>query len=332
MSRRIAKFNKKKFDNGSNETPKYNLNLNLGGKDATKQIAFQTDFGMQADEILSIFQETFRETLQSPHLQELVQEVKEDLYNRDYLAAFDSDEKRSSYACRWSPARALSYSSLFALLKDIRELLLDEKRETQVLCVGGGASSEVVALASLFCRMKEQCSTSASSLNITVVDIANWSDVINRLVSTIKARWIRRQESLRTSFLHHDILTMDQGKINYASFDLITLLFTTNELFCEKRGETVKFLQMLNSVCKTGSCLLIVESAGSYSNVAIGSKIFPVQFLIDTILCGKKGDQTGPWYIIEETDSCWYRIDQRSIDFGMKLENMRFFYRLYKKR
>lgn len=100
----------------------------------------------------------------------------------------------------------------------------------------------------------------------------------------------------------------------------------------KKRKETIKFLQLLNSNCRQGSLLLIAESAGSYSHIKIGDKNFPVQFLIDTILVGKPGLNNGSWEIISQSDSSWYRINQKEVDYPMKLENMRFFYRLYIKK
>lgn len=76
----------------------------------------------------------------------------------------------------------------------------------------------------------------------------------------------------------------------------------------------------------------MAESAGSYSHITVGSKKFPVQFLIDTILAGKPTSGDGAWEIIEQEESCWYRINANEVDYPIKLENMRFFYRLYRKK
>lgn len=64
----------------------------------------------------------------------------------------------------------------------------------------------------------------------------------------------------------------------------------------------------------------------------VGSKKFPVQFLVDMILVGKQGANDGDWEIVEQNESCWYRINQKEVEYPMKLENMRFFYRLYRKK
>ena len=217
-------------------------------------------------------------------------------------------------------------------MEPIKTLLEDPETVRNVLCVGGGASSELVALGSVFCRLKEYHPNSPSQLNIKLIDIADWSKVVSNLTTYMKDSWVYHSEKLNSQFICDDILTSSPESLNLESLDLITLLFTTNELFAEKRKETIKFLQLLNSNCRQGSLLLIAESAGSYSHIKIGDKNFPVQFLIDTILVGKPGLNNGSWEIISQSDSSWYRINQKEVDYPMKLENMRFFYRLYIKK
>lgn len=295
-------------------------------------IPFETECAMTPRDIVHLFNEEFKYILESSALQEFIQVVKGQLYERDYIAAFDSDDKRFAYACRWSPARALGYSSLFGSLEPIQELLKERSGTKRALCVGGGASSELVALGAVFCRLKEYNSTSESKLDIDIVDIADWSRIVGNLTNYMKKNWIYKSEGLNSTFYNQDILTDSYSAANYSELDLITLLFTTNELFTEKRKETVQFLQKLNDKCRLGTLLLIAESAGSYSHITVGTKKFPVQFIIDTILLRKKPEsEETVWELVEQSDSCWYRINEESISYPMKLENMRFFYRLYRK-
>ncbi|RLV91870.1 25S rRNA [Spathaspora sp. JA1] len=312
-----------------NQTSTSSSDSNSGSTDS---IPFTTNDCMEPRKIIDLFEVRFRQILESPNLQEQIQTVKGHLYHRDYISAFDNNDKRFAYAARWTPARALSYSSLFASLEPIRDLLKDPDTKKSVLCVGGGASAELVALGSVFCRLKEYCSGSASELEIQLIDIADWKTVVDSLTSYMKENWIYRPEKLNTKFICDDVLTVPRESLSLSSLDLVTLLFTTNELFAEKRKETIRFLQNLNSFCKPGSLLLIAESAGSYSHITIGEKKFPIQFLIDTILVGKPGENNGAWEIVQQSESCWYRIEPKQVDYPMKLENMRFFYRLYRKR
>lgn len=299
--------------------------------DNTKMIPFESDHSLGPSKALDLFKVTFGDILESPDLQQHIQTVKGCLYNREYLAAFDNDDKRFAYASRWSPARALAYTSLFASFPAIRELFEDPENQVNALCIGGGAGSEVAALGSVYCRLKEYNSTSESGINIDVIDIADWTSVVGGISKYIKQNWIYQESKFNTNFIHGDILSVSQKQAQFANQDLITLLFTTNELFNAQRPQTVKFLHTLNSTCKQGTYLLIAESAGSFSNITIGKKQFPVQFLVDMILVGKPGDDSGAWEIVEQSESCWYRIEEKYVEYPMKLENMRFFYRLYRK-
>ncbi|QLL31804.1 hypothetical protein HG536_0B06720 [Torulaspora globosa] len=297
-------------------------------------------------EIIDLFKVAFGNELYGTdaldELQSQIQKVKTDLYNRDYISAFNSEEKRVSYCCRWSPSRATAYASLFAHFKEIVQVVQCHECDQKILCVGGGAGGELVALASLFTPSREfsnkystsrPSSSPKKSLNIHVVDISDWSVVVDKLQRTIQERWLYAGEAqhFRVQFSHNDILQMSEDRLALSELNLITLLFTTNELFAENKQQSIRLLQKFNQFCSPGCYLLITESAGSYSHITVGTKKFPIQFLIDTILLGKKGqDSAGPWQLVHQNDSIWYRCDPK-IDYPMKLENSRIFYRLYKK-
>ncbi|CAD1810445.1 hypothetical protein FOB58_001489 [Candida parapsilosis] len=299
-------------------------------RDSPSTLPFTNENSLEPYQILDAFTVCFKHILDSHELDSFIQKVKGDLYNRDYIAAFNDDNKRFGYAARWSPSRALAYASLFSNLEPITELLQESEKVKRVLCVGGGAASEIVGLGAVYCRLKEFHPNSPSRLDIDVVDIADWTVVVNQLTNYVKQNWVYKEHNFNTQFKHEDILSTKIDDL--ASFDLITLLFTTNELFAEKRKETIKLLQTLSTGCKSGTLLLIAESAGSFSHITIGNKQFPVQFLIDTILVGKQGEGNGSWEIISEKESIWYRINEREVTYPLKLENMRFFYRLYRRK
>ncbi|GMF02527.1 unnamed protein product [[Candida] boidinii] len=173
---------------------------------------------------------------------------------------------------------------------------------------------------------------------VHAVDIANWGNIINDIDTYVNDNWIKPNNintavnKVELKFDNKDVLKMSHEELNLKSLNLITSMFTTNELISESKLETIKFLKTLSTYCSKNCLFLIVESAGSYSNVSIGSKQFPVFFLIDMILCGKRGDESsGAWEIVDENDSIWYRVN-KDIDYILKLENMRFFYRLYRKK
>lgn len=288
-------------------------------------------------ETVDLFKRTFNHELYEDldNVKELVQKVKSDLYNRDYTAAFDDNAKRVAYCCRWSPARAVAYQSLFAQLEPVNQVVRCQKEDgdQRVLCVGGGAGGELVAFASLFTPSRHVRGASDEKLSIHLVDIYDWANVVSRLKDQIDANWLYNGQSkfCDVEFTPNNILKLNPDQLQLSQLNLITLLFTTNELFSQDKTGSIKFLQSLSLHCKPGCLLLITESAGSYSHITVGSKKFPIQFLIDTVLLGKRGQQDhGSWSLVDQSDSIWYRGDT-DMDYPMKLENMRCFYRLYRK-
>lgn len=269
-------------------------------------------------------------------LKSQIQAVKGLLYNRDYLNAFDDQINRAAYVSRWSPSRSLCYTTLFTHLKPVYELL--SQGSSHVLCVGGGAGGELVSLANIFTMANVSDNAFDGTMKVDLIDIANWDDIIQRLVASINTKWLYqadRSQRFMVNFQNKDALMMNDIEL-LGDLDLITILFTANELFTEQRAPTLQFLQRLSKHCKPGCKLLIVESAGSYSHITMPSgKKFPIQFLLDTVLVGtsssqksKKQDREGDWDLLEQDDSTWYRGDTK-VMYSLKLENMRFFYRLY---
>lgn len=167
----------------------------------------------------------------------LVQTIKSHLYQRDFDSAFaDADEALLSvYALRWSAARALGYAGIFkgvlgwmgveasGVKRDTDEpSSLDggvssaSEAHTRVVCLGGGAGAEIVALAAAWRDLGvageidiarkevegisleevEQTESGPGAgvgitggpcrrLDIAAVDIADWSSVVNRLSKTM---------------------------------------------------------------------------------------------------------------------------------------------------
>ena len=151
----------------------------------------------------------------------LIQTLKAHLYNRDFDAAFTdaNDELLRAYALRWSAARALGYVGVFkAVLKHLisgqsRSLARDEGH---IVCIGGGAGAEIVALGGVWRDMASSSSSSASStststststaedteeqgrerttspgVTITAVDIADWTSVVHRLNTAMRSGTLR---------------------------------------------------------------------------------------------------------------------------------------------
>lgn len=326
----------------------------------SKQLPTESEFALPPQEILDLYKFTFENELYNKNeaifdeLLEDIQEVKGELYDRNYECAFDDEFKRVAYCIRWSPSRSIAYSNLFSHIEPVRDILQnDDSEQTQkVLCIGGGAGGEYVAMASIFTlsrdfnklylkkekdfdrqekddEKREPLGNDTTKLNVQLIDFADWDKVIKRVSTQVEDLWLRKlSPELKVDFLHKDVLKDDLS--NLPDLNLITLLFTTNELFSENKSASIRFFQKLNAQCSAGCYLLIVESAGSFSHIQVGTKKFPIQFLIDTLLLGKN-KKDGEWDLIDENDSLWYRCG-KDLDYPLKIENMRFFYRLYKKK
>jgi hypothetical protein len=70
--------------------------------------------------VLDVFKSAAADDL-GDSLQPLLQEVKQHLFNRDFLQAFGRDDYLGAYSARWSPSRALGYSRRNHLWKILLE-------------------------------------------------------------------------------------------------------------------------------------------------------------------------------------------------------------------
>lgn len=306
--------------------------------------------------LLNVFKDSFSERLESD-VHPLLQEVKGYLYNRDFLTAFGRNDYLEAYAARWSPSRALGYLQVFADLKEYVSPVLDrqphEDEAKKIVCIGGGAGAEIVALAGLleYRRQTEPGAGNPMTLSVCAIDIADWSSVVNNLYqNTITAPQLSKyasevaqaanaplvsSEAFHVSFHQHDILNTDCTVLRPLLQDatLVTIMFTLNELYATSLSLTQRFLLNLTACLQEGALLLVVDSPGSYSTVSLNGaeKKYPMQWLLDHTLLkeGPKGEPAA-WNKVDEDESRWFRLDGR-LRYSIELENMRFQLHLYRR-
>jgi 25S rRNA (uracil2843-N3)-methyltransferase len=306
--------------------------------------------------LLNVFRDSFSERLESD-IHPLLQEVKGYLYNRDFLTAFGRNDYLETYAARWSPSRALGYLQVFTdLIEHISPALShrpDEDRLKKIVCIGGGAGAEIVALAGLLkCRAQtEPEAEHPMKLSICAIDIADWSSVVSNLHQNIitapklskhasaaaqaASTQLVSPEAFDVSFHQHDILNTDASVLRPLLQDvtIVTIMFTLNELYSTSLSLTQLFLLNLTACLREGALLLVVDSPGSYSSVSLNGaeKKYPMQWLLDHTLLkeGPKGEAAA-WSKVEEDESRWFRLDGR-LKYSIELENMRFQLHLYRK-
>ena len=180
----------------------------------------------------------------------------------------------------------------------------DDKSACKVVCLGGGAGAEIVALAGYAHQSrsssgsgdskKEGTSTANDNSNVrrlilTTVDVADWSQVVRDLYqgvtkpsplsqfasSAAKAanKPLVAAENFACDFHQRDLLELGVEDLTTIVKDasLITLMFTLNELYSVSMAKTTNFLLALTFLLETGTLLLVVDSPGSYSTVVVGS-------------------------------------------------------------
>ncbi|RPA93077.1 hypothetical protein L873DRAFT_1778366 [Choiromyces venosus 120613-1] len=224
------------------------------------------------------------------------------------------------------------------------------RRRREIVCIGGGAGAEVVAAAAAIrwllgvTNEKEQkdgngdgesgeSGCTKGELHLTAIDIADWTSIIDTLHTNLTCSppspspppAFISPSSYSVTFHHHDILSSPPPSPTLLppNTSLITLLFTTNELYTQSRGDTTRFLLSLAALTRVGCLLLVLESAGSYSTIEVNGKIFPMGMLLDHTL-------SESWEIVFKDESRWHRLPE-GLRYPIDLENMRYFVRVYRR-
>lgn len=367
---------KRKAQREATKAPKPRPERRLGEEEKSEAKALLIPIELQ-QLLLNIFRNSFAERL-SIDFGPLLQEVKGHLFNRDFAAAFGKEEYLEMYAARWSPSRALGYLDLFWDLRrelgfDLEETIpdadgSDHVKSRKVVCLGGGAGAEIVALGGLqkllvskMVERKEgedEKAMNAGKMEVTAIDIADWNVVVDNLAKHLttaptlskyasaaaKAANVPflDQDQISIAFHQQDVLKASASEMTsqLADANLVTMLFTLNELYSTSLPLTQKFLLQLTSVMKPGSLLLVVDSPGSYSTVTLNGaeKKYPMQWLLDHTLLDQASsnkhergkDEIASWEKVKEDDSRWFRLDDR-LSYPIELENMRMQMHLYRR-
>ncbi len=240
---------------------------------------------------------------------------------------------------RWCPSRTLAYTHIFSQIlskyhlqigdpeqdaADLRRAasqlqLLSTKR---VVCIGGGAGAELVALGACLQLISHPCANLTDPEDkakgpplcfaINFIDIADWSMVLKELHSCMTTAppiseysssaakvantALINPEACTLSFMQEDVLEMKNEELATGFTDavLVTLMFTLNELYSTSISSTTSLLLSLTMLLAPGAMLLVVDSPGSYSTVNVGEtsssddggtrKRYPMQWLLDHTL------------------------------------------------
>ncbi|EAL20694.1 hypothetical protein CNBE0590 [Cryptococcus deneoformans B-3501A] len=233
-----------------------------------------------------------------------------------------------------------------------------EKPTHHILSLGGGAGSELLAISALIRSTLLARPRSHPSWTWTGIDIGNWHNVLKKLEGAVRMDWEITEDMLEVEYVKGDLIASIKptaakegekedgdgeimegiawgpidwkGLLTRKSPALITLFFTLAELLTQSRPLTLSLFATLTTQCKPGTLFLIADSASDISEFAIGSegRKWPAWMVVDAMLTGKgKG-----WEKVRGEDSRWFRFEEGvGAGWACKLENTRYWYRLYRR-
>ena len=287
----------------------------------------------------------FRDALRPSEEDDAVaQQVKGHLYQRDFESAFGTVDHLRVYASRWSPVRALAYREL------LDECVGEGAGPLRVVCLGGGAGSELVALAAWASSLR-----TTRHVAVDLVDMADWRQVtatlhhhattppqLSQYASRARQasnRALVNGEDFTVAFHRLNVLEQDSAEPEWAGLvgraDLVTAMFTVNELYATSLVKTQALLSGAMSCLRPGGKLLVVDSPGSYSTVSLNGteKKYPMHWLLDHTLirCGsdEPNGQRG-WRKTDENSSRWFRLPSE-LRYPVPLQDIRFQVHCYRR-
>ncbi|KAG0356032.1 hypothetical protein BG005_005042 [Podila minutissima] len=163
----------------------------------------------------------------------------------------------------------------------------------------------------------------ANKHQVTIVmqDYVDWSPILEPMETVVRQRMVLGPERLQCETEVGNVLDLSEGLLQrVAKADLITFMFVLNELFQDKK-RTMLLVAKIVAAMPTGAHMLVVDSAGSFSNLKVGERTYMVYMLLDHL----KSLET-----VYQDDATWYRCPP-SATYPLKLENMRHFVRIYRK-
>ncbi|WWC93112.1 uncharacterized protein L201_008078 [Kwoniella dendrophila CBS 6074] len=236
------------------------------------------------------------------------------------------------------------------------------QKHHNILSLGGGAGSELLAISALIRSVLIQKPQSHPRFTWTGIDIGNWSNVLMKLEDTVKSDWKIDESILEIDYIQANLLSSSSifkttsppnpaisaptktiDILTKTLIDkppkLITLFFTLTELLTQNRSKTLSLLNKITENVSPGTLFLIVDSASDISDFELGSsqRKYPIYMIIDALLLSPsptKQDKSKNWKKLKSENSRWFRFNDSTINnisWKVKLENTRYWYRLYQK-
>ncbi|KAF9201059.1 hypothetical protein BGZ49_008713 [Haplosporangium sp. Z 27] len=177
------------------------------------------------------------------------------------------------------------------------------------------------ALSSIKSTKPKKPKVNKQQVTIVMQDYVDWSPILQPMETVIRSRMQLGPERLACETEIGNVLDLSEGLLRRVEkADLITFMFVLNELFQDKK-RTMLLVAKIVAAMPSGAHMLVVDSAGSFSNLKVGERVYMVYMLLDHLK---------DLEIVYQDDSTWYRCPP-GVTYPLKLENMRHFIRIYKK-
>lgn len=295
----------------------------------------------------SAFQEELNQDLTSfvctSSYQEKVSRIKKLFFEREFLSLFSDESLLLVYALEYVPYRCLCYRDMFMKLDNLSELIDShshaESSHVNILSLGAGNGAELVGL------IGAAFSRSTKPLHLCIQDLSSYGPVIPLLERGLQSPIALSGTSpipltvnllSPGDLLDSTYLESDSMKHAISSSQVITAMFLLNELLSTSKKGFMKLILFLVKNMRPGSYLLVVDSAGSFSEVKVGngSSSLSSEGTSDrTYMLFQLLDAIQAFRICESHDAIWYRYPKELASISpFKLQNMRYFLRLYQKK
>ncbi|KAL2916970.1 hypothetical protein HK105_203402 [Polyrhizophydium stewartii] len=300
--------------------------------------------------LLAVVADAFADTISREDLPHQLRQIKDLFLQRDFTTLFTSAALLPVYAAEYIPGRALCYRDIFLRIAPLRDVL---RAGGRIVCLGAGNGAEILGIASALHGMRPD----ASPLAVHAQDLSSYGDVVPSLVASIRKTLGLGETDLVVETSVADLLdrraVAESVAPLVAAASLVTAAFVLNELLATSKSGFAALVSSLLTSLAPGSLLLVIDSAGSFSEVTLGGSSGGAaaatpsgadaasaqasaelqsqsRAAARTYMAFDLLDAIKALRVVESYDAIWYRFDKR-LTFPLKLNNMRYFLRLYQK-
>ncbi|KAF9187161.1 hypothetical protein BGZ50_002120 [Haplosporangium sp. Z 11] len=168
---------------------------------------------------------------------------------------------------------------------------------------------------------KKKSKSTKHQVKLVMQDYVDWTPILEPMEQVVRTRMHLGPERLQCENEVGNVLDLSDSLLDrIATADLITFMFVLNELFQDKKRTMLLVAKVVAAMPK-GAHMLVVDSAGSFSNLKVGERTYMVYMLLDHLK---------DLEIVYQDDATWYRCPP-GLTYPLKLENMRHFVRIYRK-